>query len=190
MERLADIVDRDRIGASFEKLQNWRRIIDHRGLMQRCGAVAILNIEVGTTSEQAVAIFRQPCAQRIEQRRRFRSRIRDIGIHAARQQFVEPEPVFAHGGQMHCGAAITIRLGGIHALIEKLAEGAAVLFKHGSLQGGRVLRSGRRRRRTDQQIGWRATRVVSFDRRPFYVPDALFSTAGRIWIATVDRCLE
>jgi hypothetical protein len=31
---------------------------------------------------------------------------------------------------------------------------------------------------------------VSFDRRPFYVPDALFSTAGRIWIATVDRCLE
>jgi MscS family membrane protein len=28
-----------------------------------------------------------------------------------------------------------------------------------------------------QNIGWRATRVMGFDRRPFYVPNALFNTA-------------
>ncbi|MDN5925715.1 MAG: mechanosensitive ion channel family protein [Hyphomicrobiales bacterium] len=28
-----------------------------------------------------------------------------------------------------------------------------------------------------QSIGWRATRVMGFDRRPFYVPNALFNTA-------------
>lgn len=28
-----------------------------------------------------------------------------------------------------------------------------------------------------QQIGWRATRVMGFDRRPFYVPNSLFNTA-------------
>lgn len=28
-----------------------------------------------------------------------------------------------------------------------------------------------------QDIGWRATRVMGFDRRPFYVPNALFNTA-------------
>lgn len=28
-----------------------------------------------------------------------------------------------------------------------------------------------------QMIGWRATRVMGFDRRPFYVPNALFNTA-------------
>ena len=28
-----------------------------------------------------------------------------------------------------------------------------------------------------QHIGWRATRVMGFDRRPFYVPNALFNTA-------------
>lgn len=28
-----------------------------------------------------------------------------------------------------------------------------------------------------QQIGWRATRVMGFDRRPFYVPNAMFNTA-------------
>jgi MscS family membrane protein len=28
-----------------------------------------------------------------------------------------------------------------------------------------------------QYIGWRATRVMGFDRRPFYVPNALFNTA-------------
>jgi len=28
-----------------------------------------------------------------------------------------------------------------------------------------------------QQIGWRATRIMGFDRRPFYVPNAMFNTA-------------
>jgi MscS family membrane protein len=28
-----------------------------------------------------------------------------------------------------------------------------------------------------QEIGWRATRVMGFDRRPFYVPNSLFNTA-------------
>jgi MscS family membrane protein len=28
-----------------------------------------------------------------------------------------------------------------------------------------------------QEIGWRATRVMGFDRRPFYVPNAMFNTA-------------
>ena len=28
-----------------------------------------------------------------------------------------------------------------------------------------------------QQIGWRATRVMGFDRRPFYVPNSMFNTA-------------
>jgi MscS family membrane protein len=28
-----------------------------------------------------------------------------------------------------------------------------------------------------QHIGWRATRIMGFDRRPFYVPNAMFNTA-------------
>lgn len=57
-------------------------------------------------------------------------------------------------------------LGGITVYISKpFKVGEFIIMPNNGVQG------------KVQEIGWRATKVLGFDRRPFYVPNALFNTA-------------
>jgi MscS family membrane protein len=85
---------------------------------------------------------------------------------------------FSIGGLLAFGGIGGIAIGfAAQGLVANLFGGLTIYASRPFKVGEWIIMPGTEVMGEVQQIGWRATRVMGFDRRPFYVPNAMFNTA-------------
>lgn len=85
---------------------------------------------------------------------------------------------FSIGGLVALGGVGGIAIGfAAQSLVANLVGGLTIYASRPFKVGEWVIMPGTEVMGEVQDIGWRATRIMGFDRRPFYVPNSLFNTA-------------
>lgn len=85
------------------------------------------------------------------------------------------------GGLVALGGVGGIAIGfAAQSLVANLVGGLTIYASRPFKVGEWIIMPGTEIMGEVQDIGWRATRIMGFDRRPFYVPNAMFNTAAII----------
>src|SRR3546814_2349754 len=80
-------------------------------------------------------------------------------------------------GLLALGGAGGIAIGfAAQSLVANLLGGLTIYASRPFKVGEWIIMSGTEVMGEVQEIGWRATRIMGFDRKPFYVPNSMFNT--------------
>src|SRR3546814_8266429 len=84
---------------------------------------------------------------------------------------------FSVAGLLALGGAGGIAIGfAAQSLVANLLGGLTIYASRPFKVGEWIIMSGTEVMGEVQEIGWRATRIMGFDRKPFYVPNSMFNT--------------